>query len=319
MQNKANRPAPSIEIIDGPRERPPRPFQIDKFTSIPFFLVHIAALSAIWIGASTSDIIVCVGLYYLRMFGITAGYHRYFSHRAYKTSRWFQFVLAFIGGTSMQKGVLWWAAHHRNHHKFSDMSEDIHSVKQDGFYWSHVGWILSNQYDHTEWDRIRDFAKYPELRWLNRWHWVPALLGGAVLYALGGIHWFVWGGLVSSVFLWHGTFFINSLAHVWGNRRYPTTDTSRNNFWLSLVTMGEGWHNNHHYYQSTANQGFFWWEVDFSYYILKMLSWVGVVWDLRTPPRHVLEGKSVNVADEAVAAAADALQAPEPAGALPTA
>lgn len=319
MQIQAKRPTPSVEIIDTPRERPPRPFQIDKLTSIPFFLVHIAAIaSAIWIGATKTDLIVCVALYYIRMFGITAGFHRYFSHRAFKTSRWFQFVLAVLGGASMQKGVLWWAAHHRNHHKFSDMSEDIHSPKQDGFYWSHVGWILSNDYDHTEWDRIRDFAKYPELRWLNRWHWTPALVGGAILYAIGGIHWFVWGGLVSSVLLWHGTFFINSLAHVWGSRRYPTTDTSRNNFWLALITMGEGWHNNHHYYQSTANQGFFWWEVDFSYYILKTLSWVGVVWDLRTPPAHILAGKEP-IREAVSDAVSDAISPPAPPAALPTA
>lgn len=292
MQSKAKRPAPSVEIIDTPRERPPRPFQIDKLTSIPFFLVHIAAIaSAIWIGATTTDIIVCVALYYIRMFGITAGFHRYFSHRAYKTSRWFQFVLAVIGGASMQKGVLWWAAHHRNHHKFSDMSEDIHSPKQDGFYWSHVGWILSNDYDHTEWDRIRDFAKYPELRWLNRWHLVPPVTLALALFLVGGLPLLVWGFFLSTVLTWHGTFTINSLSHVFGSRRYATKDDSRNNFVLALVTLGEGWHNNHHFYMSTANQGWFWWEVDVTYYVLKLLSWFGVVRELRTPPARVRDGR----------------------------
>jgi stearoyl-CoA desaturase (delta-9 desaturase) len=231
-------------------------------------------------------------MYYLRMFGITAGYHRYFSHRAYKTGRVFQFILAFLGTTAMQKGVLWWAAHHRKHHKYSDLPEDIHSPVQNSLFWSHIGWILSRKYDATDWARIQDFAKYPELRWLNKYYVIPPILGGALLYVYNGWAGFVWGGLVSSVLLWHGTFTINSLSHLWGSRRYKTTDDSRNNPVLAMITMGEGWHNNHHHYQSTANQGFFWWEIDLSYYILRALSVVGLVWDLRTPPKHILENRA---------------------------
>ncbi|MCA9555427.1 MAG: acyl-CoA desaturase, partial [Myxococcales bacterium] len=261
-------------------------------SSTPYVLLHVAVIAGMWLWPPTWELFfVMVGAYYLRMFGITAGYHRYFAHRGYKTSRVFQFILALLGSTASQKGVLWWAGHHRHHHKFSDMDEDIHSPKR-GFWWSHHGWILCPKYVEAPLHQIKDFAKYPELMFLQRtWAVWPFVFGGA-LYLMGGMAWAFWGAMVSTVVLYHGTFTINSLAHVWGSRRYDTTDTSRNNFWLSLLTMGEGWHNNHHFYQSTARNGFFWWEVDASYYILKVLSWFGVVWDLRQPPTWVLEGRN---------------------------
>jgi stearoyl-CoA desaturase (delta-9 desaturase) len=265
--------------------------RVALFTSVPFFLVHALALGAFFVRFHWWYPVVAIGLYYLRMFGITAGYHRYFSHRAYKTGRVFQFLLAWLGTTATQKGVLWWAAHHRDHHKFSDQPEDIHSPVQRGLWWSHAGWILSSRFDETKWERIPDFAKYPELRWLNRWHWVPPILLAVVLFAVGGWPLVVWGYFVSTTLLYHGTFTINSLSHVFGSRRYATTDDSRNNWALALLTMGEGWHNNHHHYQSTACQGFFWWEVDLSYYLLRGLSLAGLVWDLRTPPRHIRDNQ----------------------------
>ncbi len=263
--------------------------RMDWVTSIPFVTVHLLALSAIFLPFHASYVVLALGLYFVRMFGITAGFHRYFAHRAYKTSRVFQFVLAWIGTSSAQKGPLWWAAHHRDHHKYSDTPDDIHSPKQRGIWWAHAGWVLSSSYDETKWKRIADFAKYPELRWLNRWHLVPPTVLGITLFALGGWPALVWGLFVSTVLLWHGTFTINSLSHVFGSRRFPTTDTSRNNWLLALVTMGEGWHNNHHYFMSTANQGFYWWEFDASYCVLRALSWVGLVWDLRTPPQRILD------------------------------
>lgn len=279
--------------------------RMDRYTSIPYYFVHAVALIgggiAIAQGAVTwVDLVLCGFFYYLRMFGITAGYHRYFSHRAYKTGRAFQFILAFLGTISLQKGVLWWAAHHRAHHKYSDQPRDIHSPVQRGLYWSHMGWFLCGRYDMTDWERIQDFAKYPELRWLNKNFRIPAISSVILMFLvgwlvrgdlIGGLRVGLWGGFISTMLLWHGTFTINSLAHIWGSRRYKTTDDSRNNFFLALITMGEGWHNNHHHYQSTANQGFFWWEVDLSYYVLKMLSWPGIVWDLRTPPRHIVEDR----------------------------
>jgi stearoyl-CoA desaturase (delta-9 desaturase) len=231
--------------------------------------------------------VVALISYYVRMFGVTGVHHRYFSHRTYKTSRWFQFVLAFLAETSTQKGVLWWGAHHRDHHKHSDDPEDVHSPVQKGFWWSHVGWIMVRRYTPTNLHRIADFAKYPELVWLNKYYLVPPIALGVAMFLIGGWPLLLWGYFISTVVLWHGTFTINSLAHLWGSKRYVNTDDSRNNFWLAMITLGEGWHNNHHYYQSSTNQGFFWWEIDITYYILKAMSAVGLVWDLRTPPKHV--------------------------------
>lgn len=270
------------------------PGKIHAARSIPFVLFHLVAFAGVffvpfawkWVG-------LCIGMYYLRMFAITGGYHRYFSHRTYKTSRAFQFLIALLAQSSAQKGALWWAANHRHHHKFSDAPNDIHSPLHTGFFWSHVGWILCEDNDRTQWELIQDFKKYPELAFLDKYPHVPTVALALILFALGGAPALIWGFFFSTVLLWHGTFTINSLSHVFGSRRYTTTDTSRNNFWLSLLTMGEGWHNNHHTYQSSVNQGFFWYEVDFTYYILKTLSWFGIVWDLRKPPLELLEAKRI--------------------------
>jgi stearoyl-CoA desaturase (delta-9 desaturase) len=267
--------------------------RIDWWRSLPFLLMHVAALSVLAVPFAWKWVALCLATYYLRMFGITAGFHRYFSHRTYKLGRVGQFVMGWIGAMSVQKGPLWWAANHRLHHKHSDQPEDIHSPLQKGFWWSHVGWILAREYEPTRWEQIPDLAKYPELRWLNRWHLVPGIAMAAALYALGGFGALAWGFFLSTVLLWHGTFTINSLAHVFGSRRYETTDTSRNNPWLVPVTLGEGWHNNHHAYMSSTRQGFFWWEIDPSYLVLKTLSWAGVTRDLREPPLALLEAKRV--------------------------
>ncbi len=271
--------------------------RIDWPAAIPFWGVHVLAVVGIWrLGFSWKGVGIAVFFYYLRMFAVTAGYHRYFAHKTYKTSRAFQFFLAALAQSSTQKGALWWAAHHRNHHKYSDKPEDIHSMKLRGFFWSHVGWILMHKYDHTEWQEIQDFAKYPELRWLNRFHVVPSIVLGTSLFLLGGWTWLVWGYLVSTSFLWHGTFTINSLAHWLGRRRYATTDESRNSLFLALITMGEGWHNNHHYYPKSTSQGFYWWEVDMTAYLLRALSLVGVVWDLETIPKKIRDRRMVRKA-----------------------
>ena len=266
--------------------------RIEWFQSLPFFAMHAACAAAFWTGVSWKALALCAGTYAIRMFGITGGYHRYFSHRSYRTGRAFQFVLAWIGCSAAQKGPLWWAAHHRHHHRHSDRAADVHSPDQEGFWWSHVGWVLSRDYNETDLDAIRDFAKYPELRWLNRFHPVPpTVLGLACLLALG---WegAVWGFCISTVVLYHATFVINSLCHMIGRVRYPTADESRNSLILALITMGEGWHNNHHYYAASARMGFFWWEIDLSYYTLKVLAAAGLIWDLKTPPARVLEAAS---------------------------
>ncbi|MEX2529016.1 MAG: fatty acid desaturase [Gemmatimonadota bacterium] len=258
---------------------------------LPFVLMHVAALGVFWSGFTVTSIVLCVTFYLVRMWAITAGFHRYFSHRSYKTSRWFQFVLAFLGQMSAQRGVLWWAVLHRHHHRHSDTPEDVHSPVHTGFWHSHFGWLFNPEKNQADYSGIQDFYRYPELRWLNRHQHFPALLLAIFCLAVGGWPGLFVGFFLSTIFTYHATFAINSVAHVVGKKRYLTADESRNNWWLAVLTLGEGWHNNHHYYQSSTRQGFFWWEIDLSYYVLKMLSWTGVVWDLRTPPRAVLAGE----------------------------
>jgi len=249
-----------------------------------FFIMHLACLMIFVVPFYWWCIPLAVALLVMRKFAITGGYHRYFSHRTFKTSRVFQFILAFVGGMSAQKGALWWAAHHRHHHKYSDTEDDIHSALRDGFYWSHLGWILSKEY--TDYDRhiVRDWNRYPELVWLDRHHMVPPTLLALTCYLLGGSSALIWGFVLSTVALYHTTFAINSLCHMFGTRRYATNDASRNSIWLAIITLGEGWHNNHHHYPHCARQGFFWWEWDPTYYVLKVLSWIRVVWDIKEPP-----------------------------------
>jgi stearoyl-CoA desaturase (delta-9 desaturase) len=258
---------------------------------LPFLLIHLGCVAAIWSGVTWQAIAICVVLYWSRMFAIGAGYHRYFSHRAYATSRVFQFILAFLAQSSAQKSVLWWAAKHRHHHLHSDGERDVHSPRHRGFIYSHVGWIFARQHDATDLLKVSDFASYPELIWLHKLEVVPAVVVGAVCVLIAGWSGLVVGFLWSTVLVYHATFCINSLAHVHGRKRYVTGDDSRNNWLLALFTMGEGWHNNHHAYQSSARQGFRWWELDLTFYILKILSWLGIVWDLKAPPVQVLRNE----------------------------
>jgi stearoyl-CoA desaturase (delta-9 desaturase) len=253
-------------------------------SAVPFVLVHLTCFAAIWTGITWQALVLCIALYWLRIFGIGAGYHRYFSHRSYATSRAFQFVLAVLSQSTTQKSVLWWTAKHRHHHLHSDTEVDVHSPRHRGFFYSHVGWIFSRRNDATDLIKVADFARYPELMWLHRLELLPALVLAVICFLIAG-----WPGLVvgffwSTVLVYHATFSINSLAHVHGKKRYVTGDDSRNNWFLAIFTMGEGWHNNHHACQSSVRQGFRWWEYDPTFYILKLLSFTGLVWDLKSPP-----------------------------------
>jgi len=253
-----------------------------------FVFIHLAAIGVFFVPMTALSVSLCIGLYLVRMFGITAGYHRYFAHRAYKTGRVFQFVLAWLGCMAMQKGPLWWAANHRKHHKYSDKEEDPHSPVRHGIFWSHMGWVLAGGNAGGHVDDINDFSRYPELRLLEKQHWIPGLvmLIGCVL--ADGLSGLFWGFFLSTVLLYHGTFLVNSVCHVFGSRRYKTGDDSRNNAIVAVLTLGEGWHNNHHHYMSSANQGFKWWEVDLSFYALWTLKKFGIVWGLRKPPANKL-------------------------------
>jgi len=261
------------------------------FNAVGITLIHGGTIYAFWRGADIKLVTMAVAFYFVRMFAITGVYHRYFAHRAYKTSRIFQFLLALLGTSATQKGPLWWAAAHRVHHKYSDTPRDVHSPKLRGFWYSHVGWWLGRDHEETEWKQIKDFDSYPELVFLEKGHLIGVFACMGLATWLRGLDGFLWGYVVSTCFLLHGTFTINSLAHVYGSRRYETTDTSRNNFWLALITMGEGWHNNHHHHMNSANQGFFWWEIDVTYYILKGLEKIGLIWDVKKAPQHILESR----------------------------
>jgi stearoyl-CoA desaturase (Delta-9 desaturase) len=268
--------------------------------TFPLLMMHLACLGVFAVGWSKAAVVACLVTYLVRVFALTAGFHRYFSHKAFKTSRVFQFVLAFLGASAAQLGPLWWASHHRWHHLTADTDKDIHSPVYRGFFWAHLGWLLCRRYARTELDRVQDFAKFPELRWLDRHTYAAPVALALMLFGLGA--WMgkafpssgtsawqmvIWGFFISTVLVYHATFSINSFMHMFGTRRYNTPDHSRNNVLLALLTMGEGWHNNHHRYSISARQGFFWWELDLSYGVLKTLSWLHIVWDLRPPPAEV--------------------------------
>ncbi len=263
--------------------------------------MHLACLAIFWVGWSWTAIGVAVFVYFARVFALTAFYHRYFSHRSFKTTRWFQFLGALLGSSAGQRGPIWWAAHHRDHHRHSDTEHDVHSPRQHGFWWSHMFWFTTREAFQTNTRVVKDWLRFPELRFVDRFDFIaPALLAGS-MFGLGmalerwvpqlgvtGPQLFIWGFLISTIALYHVTYAINSIAHTVGSRRYKTKDDSRNNFLLAVITFGEGWHNNHHYYPASVRQGFYWWEIDVTYYILVLLSWFGLVWDLKAVPSRVL-------------------------------
>lgn len=255
---------------------------------IPFILIHLAVVLVFFVPYSWECLALLLGFFFLRTWGLTAGFHRYFSHRAYKTSRWFQFVIACIGSSALQKGPMWWAAEHRQHHRFSDQPDDPHSPIVKSFWWSHYGWVIDRKNRYTQWQELKDWHAYPELKWLDRLHFVPALLVAGICYWVAGWSGVVWGFVLGTVCLYNTTFCVNSICHIFGYRRYATKDFSKNNWLVAALTMGEGWHNNHHHYPSAARQGFKWYEVDMSYYVLRALGLVGLVWDLREPTPRAL-------------------------------
>jgi stearoyl-CoA desaturase (delta-9 desaturase) len=274
--------------------------RVDWMRIVPFIFLHASCFAVFWVGWSWTAVAVAAGLYVVRMFAITGFYHRYFSHRAFKAGRFWQFVFALLGNASVQRGPLWWAGHHRHHHRFADLKEDVHSPLQHGFWWSHMGWLTSRENFPTPKTYVKDWLKLPELVWINRFDTVVPFLFALSLLGLGeflaavapqlgtnGFQMLVWGFFISTVVVFHGTVTINSLSHILGTRRYDTPDTSRNNPVLALITLGEGWHNNHHHFAIAARQGFFWWEIDITFYVLKVLSWLGIVRDLRPVPAHV--------------------------------
>lgn len=256
----------------------------DYISAALFVAMHLAVLLVFVVPFHWSLVALALSSYFVRMWAITAGYHRYFAHRSFKTSRAFQFVLGLLGTTTMQNGPLWWASVHRRHHKYSDTPNDPHSPIYGGFWHAQVLWIFDRGMSEFDISNVNDLKVYPELRWLDAHRWIPIVGYAVACFAIAGFPGVVWGFVVPTIASLHATAFINSLAHMWGSRRYlKTNDTSRNNLFLAVLCLGEGWHNNHHHYMSSARQGFFWWEIDITYYTLKVLSWLGIVWDVRQP------------------------------------
>lgn len=292
-----------IGWLDNHRYQPPETASaesIDWWRVLPFVALHIGLVSLYWVGWSPFAVFLAVLVYVVRMFAITGFYHRYFAHKTFQTSRVTQFLFALIGASAVQRGPLWWAAHHRSHHMHSDQPQDVHSPHQHGFLWSHLGWFLSHANFNTQLDRVRELSRYRELCWLDRFDSLVPIAFALGLYGLGewlqayapslhtnGLQLIVWGFVVSTIALYHATFCVNSLAHVWGSRRYATRDHSRNNLFIAILTLGEGWHNNHHHFPGAAKQGFYWWEIDLTYYGLKLLSALGIIWQLKQVPDNV--------------------------------
>ncbi len=279
----------------------PNERRVDWLRVLPFVGLHVACLAVIWVGASPIAVATAVALYLVRMFAITGFYHRYFSHRTFKTSRLGQFAFALLGATAVQRGPLWWSAHHRHHHQHSDEETDPHSPGQHGLLWSHMLWFTSRGNFLTRRHLVRDLSSYPELRFLDRFDILAPVALALVLLGFGAAlerfapqlgtnagQMLVWGFFISTVALLHGTFTINSLAHRIGRRRFDTKDESRNSWILALITLGEGWHNNHHRYPGSVRQGFYWWEIDITYYVLRGLAALGLIWDLRPVPARIL-------------------------------
>jgi stearoyl-CoA desaturase (delta-9 desaturase) len=287
---------------DDPAKIRNAPDRVDWLRCIPFIILHGGCLGVLWVGVSPVAVWTAVALYFVRMFAVTGIYHRYFSHKTYSTSRPGQFFLALWGATTVQRGALWWAYHHRHHHQHSDEPEDAHSPHVHGFWWSHIGWITSRRNFPTDYSKVKDLAKFPELVWLNRFDTVIPILFAIFMFGVGALlekfapglgtnapQMLVWGFFISTTALFHGTSCINSMAHLMGRRRFDTSDDSRNSFILALICLGEGWHNNHHRYQACTRNGFYWWEIDITYYGLRMLSWTRLIWDLKPVPKSIMD------------------------------
>ena len=291
----ADAPVPQSKAAPGAADK------IDIARCLPFAAIHLGCFAAIHTGVSPAAALVALALYAFRVFALTAFYHRYFSHRSFKTNRFWQFVFAVCGMTAVQRGPLWWAAHHRRHHLHADTDEDAHSPLK-GVLWSHFGWFTCARNFATNYRAVSDFARYPELVWLNRLDWVVPVMLFSGLWFFGewaaaarpawetdGLQMLVWGGCVSTVAVYHATFCVNSLCHLFGTRRYKGDEQSRNNWLVALFTFGEGWHNNHHRYPAAARQGFRWWELDITYHILRLLALARIVRELKPVPQRVLD------------------------------
>ncbi len=256
----------------------------------PLLAVHFALLAIPFVEFTWWSVLAIFVVTRICGVGVTVGLHRYFSHRAFKTTRWFQFVLGFMGCTALQKGPLWWPIHHRLHHRHSDRKDDPHSPVVDGFWYGHIGWLFSRDLMNPDQAVVKDLMKYPELVWLDRFWMLPGLMLAAACYAVLGMNGLIYGYCLSVVFVFQVTFAVNSIGHLWGPQRFATGEGSRNNPVLGILAMGDGWHNNHHRAPSSARHGFAWYELDLAYQCIRLLAFLGLAWDVKQPPASVMAG-----------------------------
>jgi stearoyl-CoA desaturase (delta-9 desaturase) len=257
-----------------------------------FWLIQASAVLIFAVQFRWAYVGLWAASHFVRAVGLTLAYHRYYAHRAFKMGRITRFVWTFIGAAAMQKGPLWWAGHHVNHHKFADRDGDPHSPMVSGVYYAHLGWFLNDaKYDRVEATNpvLRDFGPVPEIAWLERHFWFPPTVLAAALFFVGGMPWLVWGFCLPTMTLAHATFAINSINHMFGSRRFETVDESRNNVVTAFFAAGEGWHNNHHRYQRAARNGFYWWEFDVTWYVIRLMQAVGLAWDVQPVPKRIYE------------------------------
>jgi len=257
-----------------------------------FWVVQASALLVFAVPFRWAFLGLWAASHFLRAIGLTLVFHRYLAHRAFRMNRVARFVWTFIGTAAMQKGPLWWAGHHVNHHRFADREGDPHSPMISGFYYAHVGWFLHDtKHDRVEATNpvIRDFSTVPEIAWLDRYFFLPPAALAATLFLAGGWPWLVYGFCLPTMTLAHATFAINTVNHMFGSRRFDTLDESRNNPLTAFFAVGEGWHNNHHRYQRAARNGFYWWEVDVTWYVIRLMSAVGLAWNVQGVPRRIYE------------------------------
>jgi len=255
-----------------------------------FWLVQVSALLAFAVSFEWWYLAVWGVSHFLRAIGLTLAFHRYYAHRSFQMNRVARFVWTLIGTAAMQKGPLWWAGHHVNHHRFADREGDPHSPAVSGFYYAHIGWFLNDaRHDRLEPNNpvVRDFSKAPEIAFLDRYFFVPPLLLAVALFAGGGLPLLIWGFCLPTTTLAHATFAINTVNHLFGSRRFDTRDESRNNVFTALFAAGEGWHNNHHRYQRAARNGFYWWELDPTWYVIRAMAAVGLAWNVQGVPDRI--------------------------------
>jgi stearoyl-CoA desaturase (delta-9 desaturase) len=278
-----------------------------------FWLVQASALLVFVVPFSPASILLWAASHFLRAIGLTLAFHRYFAHRAFQMNRGARFVWAFIGTAAMQKGPLWWAGHHVNHHRFADRDGDPHSPLVSGVYYAHIGWFLNDaRHDRIEPTNpvMREFSKAPEIVLLDRFYFLPPLLLAVAMYLAGGLPWLVWGFCLPTMTLAHATFAINTVNHMFGSRRFDTIDESRNNPLTAIFAVGEGWHNNHHRYQRAARNGFYWWEFDPTWYVIRGMQALGLAWDVQAVPRRIYEEARATRARRAERRAVSIVEAP---------